>query len=99
MMAVLPHPGERMLNISVVWPGDPRRGQRVLTPLRKFLKPLEDTIQIRAYLDEQRPVQITQARVIILPAGVQGTVKILAPTVNFPGICRTSFPANWRTFR
>lgn len=54
LMAVLPHPGERMLNISVVWPGDPRRGERVLTPLRKLIKPLEDNIQIRAYLDEQR---------------------------------------------
>lgn len=54
LMAVLPHPGERMLNVSVVWPGDPRRGERVLAPLRKFLRPLEDTIEVRAYLDEQR---------------------------------------------
>ncbi len=54
LMAVLPHPGERMLNIGVVWPGEPRRGEKVLSPLRKFLKPVEDTIQVRAYLDEQR---------------------------------------------
>jgi FAD/FMN-containing dehydrogenase len=54
LMAVLPHPGERMLNVSVVWPGDPRRGERVLAPLRKFLRPFEDTIELRAYLDEQR---------------------------------------------
>jgi FAD/FMN-containing dehydrogenase len=54
LMAVLPHPGERMLNVNVVWPGDPRNGERVLAPLRKFLKPFEDTIKVRAYLDEQR---------------------------------------------
>lgn len=54
LLAVLPHPGDRMLNVSVVWPGEPKRGEKVLAPLRKFLKPLEDTIEMRAYLDEQR---------------------------------------------
>jgi FAD/FMN-containing dehydrogenase len=54
LMAVLPHPGDRMLNVSVVWPGDPRRGEKVLVPLRKFLRPIEDTIATRPYLDEQR---------------------------------------------
>ncbi|MBV9498639.1 MAG: FAD-binding oxidoreductase [Acidobacteriaceae bacterium] len=54
LFAVLPHPGDRMLNVSVVWPGDPQRGEKVLTPLRKFLRPFEDTIEVRPYLDEQR---------------------------------------------
>src|SRR6185312_10704028 len=54
LLAVLPHPGDRMLNVGVVWPGDPKRGERVLAPLRKFLRPLEDTISSRPYLDEQR---------------------------------------------
>jgi FAD/FMN-containing dehydrogenase len=54
LAAVLPHPGERMLDIAVVWPGEEKKGERAIRPLRKFLKPLEDTIQTREYLDEQR---------------------------------------------
>ena len=52
--AVLPYPGERLLDIAVVWPGDEKKGQRVLHPLRGFLRPFEDTIKMNAYLDEQR---------------------------------------------
>jgi FAD binding domain-containing protein/berberine-like enzyme len=52
--AVLPHPGERMLDIKVVWMGDKKKGERSLRPLRKYLRPFEDTIQPKAYLDEQR---------------------------------------------
>ena len=52
--AVLPHPGERMLDIKVVWTGDKEKGERSLRPLRKYLRPFEDTIQPKAYLDEQR---------------------------------------------
>ena len=52
--AVLPHPGERMLDIKVVWTGEKRKGERVLRPLRKYLKPFKDTIKLKAYLDEQR---------------------------------------------
>jgi hypothetical protein len=52
--AVLPHPGERMLDVKVVWTGDRRKGEQVLRPLRKYLKPFEDTIIPKAYLDEQR---------------------------------------------
>jgi FAD/FMN-containing dehydrogenase len=54
LIAVLPHPGDRMLSIGVVWPGDSRDGDKVLAPLRKFLRPFEDTIAVRPYLDEQR---------------------------------------------
>jgi FAD/FMN-containing dehydrogenase len=52
--AVLPHPGERMLDVKVVWTGDRKKGERVLRPLRTYLKPFEDTITPKAYLDEQR---------------------------------------------
>jgi FAD/FMN-containing dehydrogenase len=52
--AVLPHPGERMLDVKVVWMGDKAKGECVLRPLRKSLKPFEDTIKPKAYLDEQR---------------------------------------------
>jgi FAD/FMN-containing dehydrogenase len=52
--AVLPHPGERMLDVKVLWMGDKAKGERVLRPLRKSLKPFEDTIKPKAYLDEQR---------------------------------------------
>jgi FAD binding domain/Berberine and berberine like len=52
--AVLPHPGERMLDIKVVWIGEKKRGERWLRPLRKYLRPFEDTIKPKAYLDEQR---------------------------------------------
>jgi FAD/FMN-containing dehydrogenase len=52
--AVLPYPGERMLDLAVVWSGDEPRGQRALQPLRRFLRPLEDTIKLNSYLDEQR---------------------------------------------
>jgi FAD binding domain-containing protein/berberine-like enzyme len=52
--AVLPHPGERMLDVKVVWMGDKQKGERLIRPLRKYLRPFEDTIKPKAYLDEQR---------------------------------------------
>jgi FAD binding domain/Berberine and berberine like len=52
--AVLPHPGERLLDIKVVWMGEKNKGERLLQPLRKYLRPFEDTIKPKAYLDEQR---------------------------------------------
>src|SRR5271170_706366 len=52
--AILPHPGERMLDIKVVWTGEKKKGERVLRPLRKYLRPFEDTIKPKSYLDEQR---------------------------------------------
>jgi len=52
--AVLPYPGERMLDVGVVWSGDEKAGERTLRPLRTFLKPVEDTIQTNPYLEEQR---------------------------------------------
>jgi FAD/FMN-containing dehydrogenase len=54
LISFLPHPGDLMLDIGVVWPDEPTRGARILRPLRTFLKPLEDTIDVRDYLDEQR---------------------------------------------
>jgi hypothetical protein len=52
--AVLPYPGERMLDVAVVWSGDEETGEGVLHPLRTFLRPLQDTIKANAYLEEQR---------------------------------------------
>jgi FAD/FMN-containing dehydrogenase len=52
--AVLPYPGDRLLDIAVVWSGEEKPGERVLRPLRTFLKPFEDSIKINAYLEEQR---------------------------------------------
>ena len=52
--AVLPHPGERMLDVKVIWVGDEEEGERVLRPLRTYLKPFQDTIKPKAFLDEQR---------------------------------------------
>jgi len=52
--AVLPHPGERMLDVKVVWMGDKEKGAGFLRPLRAYLRPFEDTIKPKAYLDEQR---------------------------------------------
>jgi FAD/FMN-containing dehydrogenase len=52
--AILPYPGERMLDVAVVWSGETKAGERVLRPLRNFLKPLEDSIKVTSYLDEQR---------------------------------------------
>ena len=37
--AVLPHPGERMLDVKVVWMGGKEKGERLLVPLRKHLRP------------------------------------------------------------
>jgi FAD/FMN-containing dehydrogenase len=47
---VLPHPGERMLDIKIVWLGKPEKGERLLRPLRTYLRPFEDTIKPKAYL-------------------------------------------------
>jgi FAD binding domain/Berberine and berberine like len=52
--AVLPHPGERMLDIKVVWMGKREKGEKLLRPLRTYLRPFQDTIKPKAYLDEQR---------------------------------------------
>jgi FAD binding domain/Berberine and berberine like len=52
--AVLPHPGDRMLDVKVVWMGNKEKGERLLRPLRTYLRPFEDTIKAKAYLDEQR---------------------------------------------
>lgn len=54
LAAVLPFPGERMLDIAVVWNGDEKESERVLHPLRTFMKPFEDSIKKKAYIDEQR---------------------------------------------
>jgi len=61
IVAVLPHPGERMLDIGVVWPGKPERGERALRPLRHLLRPSQDSIAVRDYLDEQRAGSDTPA--------------------------------------
>ena len=52
--AVLPYRGEQMLDVGAIWSGDEKVGERVLRPLRKFLRPAEDTIKVKTYLDEQR---------------------------------------------
>jgi hypothetical protein len=52
--AVLPHPGERMLDIGVVWSGDEDEGHRILRPLRALSRPSEDSISMRSYLEEQQ---------------------------------------------
>src|SRR6202158_1711460 len=59
--AVLPYPGDRMLDVAVVWSGDEKAGERALRPLRSFLKPLEDTIPTNPYLEEQRSGTATPA--------------------------------------
>jgi hypothetical protein len=51
---VLPRPGERKLDVAVVWSGEPGEGERVLHPLRSFIKVAEDTIDLRPYLVEQQ---------------------------------------------
>ena len=43
-----------MLDLAVVWTGPKEKGERVLRPLRTLLKPFEDTIKEKSYLDEQR---------------------------------------------
>jgi hypothetical protein len=54
LAAILPFPGERMLDIAVVWTGEVEKGERLLRPLRTYLKPFKDTVKAKAYLDEQR---------------------------------------------
>lgn len=51
---VLPRPGERMIDIAVVWSGEQREGERVLRPLRSFTQASEDTIEPKPYLLEQQ---------------------------------------------
>jgi hypothetical protein len=54
LAAVLPFPGERMLDVAVVWSGEEKDGERVLQPLRTFVKPFEDSIKSKPYLDQQQ---------------------------------------------
>jgi FAD/FMN-containing dehydrogenase len=41
--------GERIISVSVTYAGDPRKGEKVLAPLRAFGRPLEDTIGPSSY--------------------------------------------------
>ena len=50
LAAVLPFPGERMLDIAVVFNGEEKEGERVLHPLRSFMKPFEDRIKSKPLL-------------------------------------------------
>jgi FAD/FMN-containing dehydrogenase len=52
--AALPFPGERMLDIAVMWSGEEKEGERVLKPLRTFMKPFEDSIKTQTYLEQQQ---------------------------------------------
>jgi hypothetical protein len=54
IVTVLPKPGERMLDIGVVWSGEIREGERVLRPLREFIEASQDSIKANRYLDEQQ---------------------------------------------
>ena len=40
-----------VLNVVLVYTGDPREGERIVTPLRHVASPLRDTMQRRAYAD------------------------------------------------
>lgn len=61
VLSVFPRPGERMLDIGVVWSGEQRNGERLLSPLRKFSTPLEDNITVKPYLVEQQSGSDTPA--------------------------------------
>jgi len=54
VVSVLPRPGERMIDVGVVWTGQPTDGYHVLRPLREFLKPITDSIRLKSYLEEQQ---------------------------------------------
>jgi FAD/FMN-containing dehydrogenase len=54
LAAVLPFPGERMLDIAVVWNGEEAEGARVLHPLRSFITPFEDSVKLKTYLEQQQ---------------------------------------------
>ena len=54
LAAVLPFRGERMLDLAVVWNGDEDKGERVLRPLRRSMKPFEDSIKSKPYIEEQQ---------------------------------------------
>ena len=54
IVTVLPKPGEAMLDVGIVWCGNLAEGERVIKPLREFLKPSEDSIKPKRYLDEQQ---------------------------------------------
>lgn len=54
IIAVLPQPGEPMLDIGIVWSGVLDEGERVVRPLRKFSHASKDSIKAKRYLDEQQ---------------------------------------------
>jgi len=54
IIAVLPQPGEPMLDIGIVWNGVLDEGERVVRPLRQFIQPSKDSIKVKRYLDEQQ---------------------------------------------
>jgi len=87
--AVLPHPGERMLDVAVVWPDEEKKDERALRPLRKFLKPFEDTVQTRDYLDEQRAGSDSPADGDYSSVSVgRGLLRRDAPTLYRKSVCK-----------
>ena len=76
-LAVLPHAEERLVDVSVVWPGAPERELRLCIHCVLFFTPSEDTIEIRDYLDEQR-------------AGADAPGEGDIPAIAAPGIWNNS---------
>jgi hypothetical protein len=46
--------GKGFVSMSMFYAGDPKQGEKVVEPLRKFGKPMNDTIAVKKYVDIQR---------------------------------------------
>ncbi len=77
---VLPRPGERKLDVAVVWSGEPGEGERVLHPLRSFIKVAEDTIDLRPYLVEQQSGSDSPSEATGAATGRPAICNVLPPT-------------------
>jgi FAD/FMN-containing dehydrogenase len=72
--AVLPHPGERMLDVKIVWLGAKEKGERLLQPLRKYLRPSKIRLSLRP-ISMNKGRALTFQKVIILAIGAAAISK------------------------
>lgn len=53
-VSILYRAGERILDVKAVWNGEEEKGRRLLAPLRRCRRSIQDSISWKSYIDEQR---------------------------------------------
>jgi hypothetical protein len=91
---LLPSEQGRRLKVDVCYCGDPRIGNDLISPLRA-LKPQDDTVKVRSYLEAQAaggfllaPVAHFQTNLFLPELGAAALAAIMTAINNAPATCR-----------